>query len=76
MPFAFGILLFLMKIVRTANDNLASRFYVATAGNLEKGEVAQHSLVMYQWVGFTVCILSTICAWLLAEIHESVIESN
>ena len=47
LPFAFGILLFLQKIVRTSNDNMASRFYVATAGNLEEGEVAAHSLVMY-----------------------------
>ena len=27
LPFAFGILLFLVKIVRTTNDNVATLFY-------------------------------------------------
>lgn len=66
LPMAFGILLFLQKIVRTTNDNVASMFYEATSGNLEDGKVAESSLVMYQWIGFTVCIISTICAFLLA----------
>ena len=30
LPFAFGILLFMVKIVRTTNDNVASLFYEAT----------------------------------------------
>lgn len=47
LPFAFGIMLFLMKVVRTANDNLASMFYEATAGNLAPGQVSVSSLVMY-----------------------------
>ena len=76
LPMAFGLILFLVKIVRTTNDNIASRFYQATSGNLEEGEVAAHSLVMYQWIGFAVCILSTICSLLLAEIHESVIDNS
>ena len=47
LPFAFGILLFMQKIVRTSNDNMASMFYEATAGELEEGEVSGNSLVMY-----------------------------
>ena len=47
LPFAFGILLFLIKIVRTANDNVASLFYEATSGKLEPGEVSQSALVTY-----------------------------
>ena len=34
LPFAFGIMICIMKIVRTANDNLASMFYEATSGDL------------------------------------------
>lgn len=76
LPFAFGILLFLMKIVRTANDNLASMFYEATSGDLPDDQVSQSSLVMYQWIGFAVCLLSVLCSMLLAQIHESVIENQ
>jgi len=76
LPLAFGILLFLIKIVRTANDNVASLFYEATAGKLEPGEVSQSSLVTYQWIGFSVCVISTLCCLLLAQIHESVISGD
>ena len=34
------------------------------------------SLVMYQWISFAVCIFSLACSFLLASIHESVIENN
>jgi len=65
-----------MKIVRTTNDNVASMFYEATAGQLEPGQVSASSLVMYQWIGFAVCILSLFCSLLLAQIHESVIDNS
>ena len=65
-----------MKIVRTTNDNVASMFYEATSGQLEPGQVSASSLVMYQWIGFAVCILSTLCSLLLAQIHESVIDNS
>ena len=76
LPAAFGIMLFLQKIVRTTNDNVASMFYEATAGNLPPGEVSTSSLVMYQWIGFAVCIFSLAASFLLASIHESVIENS
>ena len=76
LPFAFGIMLFQVKIVRTINDNVASMFYEATATNLKEGEVSVSSLVTYQWIGFAVCCISTLCALLLAQIHESVIENS
>ena len=76
LPLAFGLLLFMQKMVRTTNDNVASMFYEATAGDLEDGEISVNSLVMYQWIGFTVCVLSTLCSLLLAELHESVIEND
>lgn len=66
LPFAFGLMLFQVKIVRTINDNVASMFYEATAGNLAEGEVSVSSLVTYQYIGFAVCIFSTLCALLLA----------
>ena len=76
LPFAFGCLLFMQKIVRTSNDNVASMFYEATAGELEEGQVSASSLVMYSWIGFAVCVLSVLCSLLLAQIHESVIDSE
>ena len=66
LPFAFGCLLFMQKIVRTSNDNVASMFYEATAGELEDGQVSGSSLVMYSWIGFAVCVLSVLCSLLLA----------
>ena len=65
LPLAFGILLFFQKVVRTTNDNVASIFYEATSGGVEEGEIAVHSLVMYQWIGFAVCVLSVFCSILL-----------
>ena len=76
LPFAFGCLLFMQKIVRTSNDNVASMFYEATAGDLKEGEISQSSLVMYAWIGFAVCVFSTLCSLLLGELHESVIDSE
>ena len=76
LPFAFGCLLFMQKIVRTSNDNVASMFYEATAGELEEGEISANSLVMYAWIGFAVCVFSVLCSLLLGEIHESVIDSE
>ena len=70
LPFAFGILLFLVKIVRTTNDNVASMFYEAVSSGYtpeENGkEVYTNGLVAYFWVGFAVCIFSTICNLILA----------
>jgi heme exporter protein D len=65
LPFAFGIMLFLVKIVRATNDNLASVFYNATGG-----------LVAYFWIGFGVTVLSLLCCMLLMQIHESVFEGE
>jgi len=76
LPFAFGIVLFMVKIVRTTNDNVASMFYEAMAGDLEEGEVSAASLISYQWIGFAICIFSTLCSLLLTQIHESVIDSS
>ena len=79
LPFAFGILLFLVKIVRTTNDNVASMFYeTATAYYKPEDEksVSTRALVAYFWIGFAVCIFSTVCSFILAQIHESVIDSE
>ena len=76
LPFAFGIMLFLMKSFRTANDCVASMFYEATAGELKPGQVSVSSLVMYQWIGFAVCLFSLMSSFLLASIHESVIDNS
>lgn len=76
LPFAFGCLLFMQKIVRTSNDNVASMFYEATAGDLEEGQVSGNSLVMYSWIGFAVCVISALCSLLLGELHESVIDNE
>jgi ABC-type bacteriocin/lantibiotic exporter with double-glycine peptidase domain len=58
-------MLFLVKIVRATNDNVASMFYNATG-----------SLVAYFWVGFALSIFSLICVFLVMMIHESVIENE
>ena len=56
-------MLFLVKIVRTLNDNFASVFFNAIG------------LISYFWVGFVMCIFSVFCSYVLIQIHESVIES-
>ena len=79
LPFAFGILLFLVKIVRTTNDNVASMFYeTATAYYTPENEksVSSRGLAAYFWIGFAICIFSTVCSFLLAQIHESVIDNS
>lgn len=65
LPFVFGLLLFMVKVVRAINDNLASVFYNATG-----------SISAYFWIGFGVCMASLISAYYLTTIHESVSESN
>lgn len=60
LPFAYGLMLFLVKLVRTTNDNFASVFYNAFGLNA------------YFWLGFTICMFSLFCAYLLVQIHESV----
>ena len=65
-----------MKVVRTTNDNVASMFYEAMSGDLPPGEVSVSSLVMYQWIGFAVCIFSLASSFLLSSIHESVIDND
>eukprot|EP00347_Sterkiella_histriomuscorum_P019370 403341886 len=64
LPFVFGMLLFMCKVVRAINDNTASMFYNATG-----------SLSLYFWVGFGVCLGSLISAYYLTTIHESVSEN-
>ena len=79
LPFAFGINLFLVKIVRATNDNVASVFYEAYSTNYpaEEGKtVNTNSLVAYLKIGFAICVFSNICALILAQIHESVIENS
>lgn len=53
-------MLFLVKIVRTTNDNFASVFYNKVG------------LLAYFWIGFTICAFSVFCSYLLIQIHESV----
>ena len=65
MPIVFGILLFLVKLVRAANDNFASMFFNATG-----------SITAYFWIGFGVTLFSLGCAYFLTNIHEAVIETN
>lgn len=65
LPFVFGMMLFMCKVVRAVNDNTASMFYNATG-----------SLSSYFWVGFGVCLGSLISAYYLTTIHESVSENN
>jgi hypothetical protein len=59
----FGIMLFLVKSVRAANDNLAPMFYNSTK-----------SLAGYFWVGLAISVFSFFCSFYLIEIHELVIE--
>ena len=56
-------MLFLVKIVRATNDNVASMYYNATEG-----------LVSYFWIGFAISVFSILCTFLVVVIHESVIE--
>jgi len=64
LPYVFGIMLFLVKIIRAINDNVASVI------NNEIG------LVAFFWIGFTLCIFSLMCSYVLAQIHESVIDNT
>ena len=71
LPFAFGIMLFLIKIVRTTNDNVASMFYEATTARsvseVENEEtISTTGLVAYFWIGFAVCIFSMVCSILVS----------
>jgi hypothetical protein len=63
LPFVFGILLFLVKMVRAINDNVAPMFYNAT-----------HSITSYFFLGLIVTIASLWCAHYLSDLHESIIE--
>ena len=65
LPFAFGIVLFLVKVVRAANDNFASMFYNAT-----------DSLSAFFWVGFALSIVSFVSGYYLTGIHEAVVEAS
>ena len=64
LPFAFGVMLFLVKIVRATNDNFASFFYNAMG------------LQAYFWTGFVFCGFSLFCAFILVQIHDSVITGS
>lgn len=65
LPLVFGLLLFLVKVVRAINDNLASIFYNTT-----------QSLPSFFWLGFSLCLGSLISAYYLTTIHVEVIENN
>jgi len=56
-------MLFLVKLVRTVNDNIASVFFNSVG------------VVAYFWVGFALCCFSFICSVILIQIHESVATS-
>jgi len=56
-------MLFLVKLVRAANDNVAPMYFNATG-----------SLVSYFWLGFGICVFSVLCAMLVMTIHESVVD--
>lgn len=61
----FGLLLFLVKLVRAANDNIAPIFFNVT-----------QSLSAYFWVGFGMSLFSLANAYFLTNIHEAVIETH
>ena len=42
----------------------------------DEKSVSSRALVAYFWIGFAVCIFSTVCSFILAQIHESVIDSE
>lgn len=63
LPLVFGVLLFLVKLVRATNDNVASMFFNTTG-----------SLTGYFWVGQVVCLASLVSAYYLISIHEAVVE--
>ena len=65
-----------MKIVRTTNDNVAPLFYESMGSDSEKDKINVAGLVAYFWVGFAVCVYSTLCSLLLGQIHESVIDNS
>jgi hypothetical protein len=58
-------MLFLVKIVRATNDNVASMYYNATGG-----------LVSFFWIGFAISMFSILCTFLVVAIHESVIDTE
>lgn len=60
LPMVFGLMLFLVKVVRTTNDNTASVLYNSVG------------LSVFFWIGFFICLFSVFCSFLLIQIHESV----
>lgn len=65
LPIAFSILLFLVKMIRAINDNIASMIYNY-----------YNDLEQFFWIGLMVCVFSFICAIILTEIHVYYIESK
>ena len=65
LPMVFALLLFLVKVIRALNDNLASIFFNTTK-----------SISSYFWLGFCLCLLSLVSAYYVTTIHEAVIENN
>jgi uncharacterized membrane protein (DUF485 family) len=65
LPIAFGMLLFLVKVVRAINDNVASIIYNY-----------YDDLQEFFEIGLVVCIASFICTIVLTQIHVKMIESN
>ena len=65
LPIAFGMLLFLVKMVRAVNDNVASIIYNY-----------YHDLQEFFEIGLVVCIFSFFCSIVLTQIHSRMIESN
>lgn len=65
LPIAYSILLFLTKMARAINDNIASLLY-----NHFK------DLETFFWIGGVVCIFSMMCAIMLMEIHTRYIDKQ
>eukprot|EP00347_Sterkiella_histriomuscorum_P006367 403353031 len=65
LPFVFAILLFLVKVVRALNDNLASVYFNQT-----------QNLASYFWVGTFMCIVSLISSYFVGTLHKEIIENN
>jgi hypothetical protein len=58
LPLAFGMLLFLVKSVRSLNDNIAPLIYNK-----------YNDLTEFFWFGLIVCIFSFVVAIILTYIH-------
>ena len=66
LPLAMSLLLFQVKMVRALNDNVASIVYNNSNGDITK----------FFYIGFGMCIFSTICTLILMQIHRAAFENG